>query len=95
VTVRCGVEHDGLACDRLSGHEGPHRGYCAQRDEPVLWCSPPVTSPVTPVALPTAPHRVPLPCAPQHEVAWNGTIGRAGVSLVGDIQRRRNVMEGL
>lgn len=34
---KCGAEALGYVCDREAGHEGQHRGYNEQIDEPMFW----------------------------------------------------------
>ncbi len=36
-TEKCGAEALGYVCDREAGHEGQHRGYNEQIDEPMFW----------------------------------------------------------
>jgi hypothetical protein len=36
-TARCGAVSHQYTCDREAGHDGQHRGYNEQIDEPVFW----------------------------------------------------------
>jgi hypothetical protein len=37
VPAKCGASSEHLVCDREAGHQGQHRGYDAQIDEPMFW----------------------------------------------------------
>ena len=60
MTKACGHENGSLTCDREPEHEGNHRGYNAQIDEPMFWAP----------AYTTAAQTPPWTCVMDFPTAW-------------------------
>ena len=60
MTKTCGHKNGSLTCDREPEHEGNHRGYNAQIDEPMFW------APAYTTAAPTPPWT----CVMDFPTAW-------------------------